>query len=537
MSYDVFLSYHRNDRHDSQKVKAYLASNDLRVFDCQQDVPPGCPTLMAWDRALLNSQSVVIIASPSYTACQDLGLQFQALNFHMLSQEIAEERMVILMSEPCHISRELGPLPVINLHQENARQRLDWWIRNVYSRRHLDTSFRQVCADLRKDIKRLQFQMKSLCPTLNAVRMEIRNNTHHSSGHGTQIAAHALQITMSSDSACQPSQELTLAEKTQDGDAVSAVSCVPKRQTSGFGQFPSGNDSMSNNNIPEESGTQGQDSDIQSQTQSSVICESQMLFLGGTSYMPPSDRKAKHDIFLTYCDESDYDSFLARKLKNCFEHQRLRVFDANHDVLPEQEETILVSKGAESAAFVVVISPEYCRHQLIRRLHYPRVLQAVLSGRISLEHVLIIISAGRPTFLQTDTSFNQLRKEHPGLNQHTHDDEIIGTTYRDDEDQSSEEMNERLQSQTNQHATRQLPAQCIGATASDLFSTASGQSASTDGQSTTAEDLTQDTADGLQADLDPHMDNWRVPDTVKAFPNIIYWSSNHGDGHHLEENI
>ena len=179
--YDVFLAYDLADQLSVEPVREILCRLQQRVFDCHRDVVPGAPSLSAWDRAIGASLSFVVVASPTYTSDPELMLQFRAMHFCMLSQEVSEDRMLILEAQPCVIPRSLGPLPIIDLRHAANRRQIELWIR-LKGRPSDQSTLRRLCQDIQSEVRHLFNRDSSAsCPRLAPQRLP-RVSEH---GHGT----------------------------------------------------------------------------------------------------------------------------------------------------------------------------------------------------------------------------------------------------------------------------------------------------------------------------------------------------------------
>lgn len=112
-AYDVFLSYDEQERHFAVGVRNRLRSLGLRVFDCNEDIQPGQPRLLSWNRAIDTSTAFAVIASAAYVANLELLAQFSAMHNLLLSHEIEADRFLIVATDQFNIARSLGPLPII----------------------------------------------------------------------------------------------------------------------------------------------------------------------------------------------------------------------------------------------------------------------------------------------------------------------------------------------------------------------------------------------------------------------------------------
>jgi hypothetical protein len=150
--YDVFLAYSSDD-HSAAGVREILSRQGLRLFDCHRDVNPGEQALSAWDRALMRSRSFVVLVSPGYTDSPLLSAQFQGLHFSMFSEDVAEDRLLLLLTQHCETPVSLGPqLPIIDLRQHVGRRQLETWIKTklrVPDHRSLGQLYRDVVSDVR----------------------------------------------------------------------------------------------------------------------------------------------------------------------------------------------------------------------------------------------------------------------------------------------------------------------------------------------------------------------------------------------------
>nr|KAG5701781.1 hypothetical protein BaRGS_000771 [Batillaria attramentaria] len=90
------------------------------------------------------------------------------------------------------------------------------------------------------------------------------------------------------------------------------------------------------------------------------------------------------------CENSYSDREIAEKIKSHLQELGLSVFDAVQDILGGQEEVEVVLAAVKCASFVVLLSPAYRNDPLTCRLLFPQVLQAVLTDRVSVDHVLIV---------------------------------------------------------------------------------------------------------------------------------------------------
>ncbi|KAK7489893.1 hypothetical protein BaRGS_00018915 [Batillaria attramentaria] len=112
--------------------------------------------------------------------------------------------------------------------------------------------------------------------------------------------------------------------------------------------------------------------------------------LGGPAFEDHGNDGITHDVFLTYSENSYSDREIAEKIKSHLQELGLSVFDAVQDILGGQEEVEVVLAAVKCASFVVLLSPAYRNDPLTCRLLFPQVLQAVLTDRVSVDHVLIV---------------------------------------------------------------------------------------------------------------------------------------------------
>lgn len=421
--YDVFLAYAMEDVRVSQRIRSHLLLHELVVYDCQEDVPPNRPTLTAWDDAMLNCSSFVVIVSANYLADPELSLQFQNIHHLMLEQEVSEDRLVLVVEGRCHIPGTLGPLPVIDLGRRDWEQQLEWWALRLKGQFTNKTVLRQLRRDLQRDsrefleLNRRDDDVKQIIPELSFLVRKLE----------------AICATATPFDAIDGCERERRPQQLRHRIGVQAASGETYNQIDDVSGYEDSDlEPESESEVGERRRTSSVAVRVERYSPSQLLRErdqegpGEVPQLGSAAYRSAGLERQRgpylYDVFLTYCEESPSDRTIAGELKGILEGrsaqhtffeegQGLNVYDGVQDLLGGQAQVHLVSPAAQSAAFVVIFSPAYCLDPSTRRLHFPQVLQAVFNDRVEVENVLIVLTSGTLDSPQRGTREGDLLEE------------------------------------------------------------------------------------------------------------------------------